>query len=298
MTRIPFDQLAKEYLQELLTPLGKVERSFEVPGEPKFIDLWFQPANAAPTTKNLTLMERITLTPCSFEPFRNPPTRQEIRRCLQKLLWVQDAELRRDDTIPEQQLPMLWVLASTVTQLLLQSGKAELKEGWPPGVYFCGDLFKTVIVAIDQLPATEETLWLRVLGRDDTQSQAILEVLSLPVDDPQRSKIIQMLTSWKVRIEMLDPLESEEERFSMALSQAYLEWERKTEQRVTQQMKREAVEALLKARYGELDEQIESIVPQIIALPTEEYTRLILQASREDLLQQFSGMNSEISTEE
>ena len=38
MTQIPSDQLAKEFLQELLTPLGQVERSFEVPGEPKFVD--------------------------------------------------------------------------------------------------------------------------------------------------------------------------------------------------------------------------------------------------------------------
>jgi hypothetical protein len=48
MTQIPFDQLAKEYLQELLSPLGQVERSLEIPGEPKFIDVWFQPDPARP----------------------------------------------------------------------------------------------------------------------------------------------------------------------------------------------------------------------------------------------------------
>jgi hypothetical protein len=40
MTQIPFDQLAKEFLQELLTPLGNVERSFEVPGEAQLPMLW------------------------------------------------------------------------------------------------------------------------------------------------------------------------------------------------------------------------------------------------------------------
>jgi hypothetical protein len=202
MTQIPFDQLAKEFLQELLIPLGQVERSFEVPGEPKFIDVWYQPLSTAPPSAGATLLERIAHTPCSFEPFRNPPSRQEIRRCLLKLLWVQESELRKDETIADENLPMLWVLASSVAKPVLEEAKAEISEAWLPGIYFCGNLFKTVIVAIDQLPETEETLWLRILGRDGTQSRAITEVLALPSDDPQRSRILQMLTSWKVRLEM------------------------------------------------------------------------------------------------
>jgi hypothetical protein len=293
MTQIPFDQLAKEFLQELLTPLGQVERSFEVPGEPKFIDVWYQPDSIAPPRDDLTLLERIALTPCSFEPFRNPPTRQEIRRCLLKLLWVQEFELRKDEDIPDEKLPMLWVLASSVAKPVLEEAKAETSEEWLPGIYFCGKLFKTVIVAIDQLPEREETLWLRILGRDVTQSRAITEVLALPSDDPQRSRILQMLTSWKVRLEMLEPEESEEEQFGMALSQAYLEWEQRTEQRGEQSGKREAAEALLKARFGGLDEQLAAIVPQILTLPTEDYTSMILQLSREELLERFAGMETE-----
>lgn len=205
MTQIPFDQLAKEFLQELLTPLGQVERSFEVPGEPKFVDVWFQPATTANSDhKNLTLLERIAATACSFEPFRNPPTRQEIRRSLLKLLWVQEYELRKDDSIPDNQLPMLWILASSISKPILEESRAEASAEWLPGIYFCGSLFKVAMVAINQLPETEETLWLRILGRDATQQQAIAEVLALPSDHPQRSRILQMLTSWKIRIEMVD----------------------------------------------------------------------------------------------
>jgi hypothetical protein len=283
MTQIPFDQLAKEFLQELLTPLGNVERSFEVPGESKFIDVWFQPT--APSSAPITLLERITTTPCSFEPFRNAPTRQEMRRCLLKLLWVQEYGLRTADAIPEAQLPMLWILASSVSQPILADAKAEVRPDWLPGIYFCGNLFKTAIVAINQLPETPDTLWLRILGRDATQEQAIREVLALPRSDPQRSRILQMLTSWKIRIEMTAPINTEEEELLMALSQAYLDWEQTTEQRG----KREVVEALLKTRFEELDAALAAIVPQLLALPTEEYTRLILQLSREELLVRFSA---------
>jgi hypothetical protein len=287
MTQIPFDQLAKEFLQELLTPLGTVERSFEVPGEPKFIDVWFQPTTPSATPS--TLLERITTTPCSFEPFRNPPTRQDLRRCLLKLLWVQESELRTDSTLPEAQLPMLWVLASSISQPVLEDAKAEVHPDWLPGIYFCGNLFKTAIVAINQLPETPDTLWLRILGRDATQEQAIREVLALPKSNPQRSRILQMLASWKIRIELTAPLDTEQEQLQMALSQAYLEWEQSTEKRGEQQGKREVVEALLKNKFGELDAALAAIVPQMLSLPTEDYTRLILQLSHEELLARFSA---------
>lgn len=290
MTKIPFDQLAKEFLQELLSPFGQVERSFEVPGEPKFVDVWFQPVGSPDHNhETLTLLERIATTPCSFEPFHNPPTRQEIRRCLLKLLWVQEYELRKDASQPDDQLPMLWILASSVSKPILEEGKAEVCEGWLPGIYFCGNLFKVAIVAINQLPETAETLWLRILGRDTTQQQAIAEVLALPLDDPQRSRILQMLTSWKIRIEMVDLLDSEDKQFNMALSQAYLAWEQATEQRGEQRL----VESLLQARFGELDPQLMAIVPQILALPRAECANLILQLSHEELLDQFSGVGTE-----
>ena len=293
MTQIPFDQLAKEFLQELLTPLGQVERSFEVPGEPKFVDVWFQPTtstarNPVRNPESLTLLERITTTPCSFEPFRNPPNRQEMRRCLLKLLWVQEAELRKDSNIPEGQMPMLWILASSVSKPVLEDAKAEEREDWLPGIYFCGNLFKTAIVSIQQLPETEETLWLRILGRDATQARAIAEVLALPAANPQRRRILQMLVSWKVRIEITESLDSEDESLLMALSQAYLDWEKATEQRGEQRGERKVVEALLKTRFGELDDRLTAIVPQILSLPTEDYTVLILQLSRQELLERFS----------
>ncbi|BAZ86888.1 hypothetical protein [Dolichospermum compactum] len=45
MTRQPHDhdQLAKEYLEELLAPLGKVETSKDVKSEVQEIDVWFVP---------------------------------------------------------------------------------------------------------------------------------------------------------------------------------------------------------------------------------------------------------------
>ena len=45
MTKFPHDQFAKEYLQELLSPLGEVETSKDVTAEVREIDVWFQPTS-------------------------------------------------------------------------------------------------------------------------------------------------------------------------------------------------------------------------------------------------------------
>ena len=110
----------------------------------------------------------------------------------------------------------------------------------------------------------------------------------MPAANPQRRRILQMLTNWKVRIEITESVESEDETLLMALSQAYLDWEQATEQRGEQQGERKVVEAFLKTRFGELDESLAAIVPQILSLPTEDYTALVLQLSRQELLDRFA----------
>jgi hypothetical protein len=43
MTRQSHDQFAKEYLEELLTPLGTIKKSEKVKSEIQEIDVWFEP---------------------------------------------------------------------------------------------------------------------------------------------------------------------------------------------------------------------------------------------------------------
>jgi hypothetical protein len=43
MTRQIHDQFAKEYLEELLTPLGTIKKSKKVKSEVQEIDVWFEP---------------------------------------------------------------------------------------------------------------------------------------------------------------------------------------------------------------------------------------------------------------
>ncbi len=87
-------------------------------------------------------------------------------------------------------------------------------------------------------------------------------------------------------------LDAEDEAGRMALSRTYLAWEQTTEQRGEQRgqlaEKRNVIEALLKARFGEQDEAMLAIAPQLLRLSTDDDTRLILQSSREELVALFS----------
>lgn len=170
MTRNKFDQFSKEFLEELLSPLGNVEKSLEVLGTSRLVDLYFAPA---PQTKAepqmLGLLGRIAATPCLLEPFRNPPTTTEVKDCLLKLLSVH-ADLQRrtqrdDGTVSEEDLPRLWILASSVSGNLLKQFAATSNESWPSGIYGLGEALCTAIVSINQLPLTEDTLWFEAIGQ-------------------------------------------------------------------------------------------------------------------------------------
>ena len=179
MTRQPHDQFAKEYLGELLTSLGKVETSKDVKSEVREIDVWFVPNPSPSPTSELGLLAKMAVTSCLFEPFRNPPSEVEIRSCLLKLYTIHGDLLRQAKrekwSLSEVQLPRLWILTPSCSVRILNGFGAKVTEleNWHEGVYFLPELLTAGIVAINQLPVVEDTLWLRVLGKGKTQQQAV-----------------------------------------------------------------------------------------------------------------------------
>ncbi|MHC5778572.1 hypothetical protein [Nostoc sp.] len=51
--------------------------------------------------------------------------------------------------------------------------------------------------------------------------------------------------------------------------------------------RRKVISGLLKLRFGNLDTELEAIIPQLMQLSREEYLGLLLQADREELLSRF-----------
>jgi hypothetical protein len=304
MARNPFDQFSKQFFEEFLTPLGQVRINYEIPGEAKFVDIWFTPSLSATTVpEDLGLLSRIAQTPCLLEPYRKQPTNREIRSCLYKLYHL-EAETQREakreeEKISDQQLPQLWIITTSCSERLLEDLNVTQDETWGEGIYFLGKILLTRIIVIDRLNRTPDTLWLRILGKGLTQKQAVEEVIALPAQDSKRNQILRLLYSWKISIEVGTQIDLEDTEVIMNLSQAYLEWEEQTQrqgieqgiERGIEQERRQLLENLLTARFGEIDSQLAAMIPAIIGLNNQEYAALLLQLpslSREDLLARFN----------
>jgi hypothetical protein len=185
----------------------------------------------------------------------------------------------------------LWILAAEVSDRLLQDFKGEIDPNYGDGYYLLAKGLGTTVVAIAQLPTVPETLWLRLLGKGDTQERAIAQLLELPERDPKRESALNLLVSWRINMEIGEEIQQEERKIQMALSQAYLEWEKQTERRGREQGRDEEREStirnLMQLRYGRIDEPLEALLPQLLALSTENYTRLLLELSKDDLIAHF-----------
>ncbi|MEB3220381.1 MAG: hypothetical protein VKN72_29675, partial [Nostocales cyanobacterium 94392] len=191
MSRTTFDQFAKQFFEAFLSPLGEVKTNFEVPGEPRFIDIWFTPSNQqGVNTEYLGILAKIATLPCLLEPFRNQPKSSEIRSCLSKLFHViadfQRQAKREEETVSEDELPQLWIITPSASDDLLSKACAVYSEDWLTGIYFLPKVLRTAIIAVNELPHTPETLWLRILGKGVIQQQAIDEVIGFNVEDPRR----------------------------------------------------------------------------------------------------------------
>ncbi|MBE9005553.1 hypothetical protein IQ259_10970 [Fortiea sp. LEGE XX443] len=297
MTRFIHDQFAKDYLEQLLTPYGQVQAAKRVAGEVREIDVYFipksQPSNIS---EILGLLGQFATTSSLFEPFRNAAAATEICDCLLKLLEVrgdlQRQANRNSSRIQESDLPKLWILTPTASASLLSGFGANPKADSLPGVYFMAEYLRTAIVAIHQLPALPETLWLRIIGRGNVQKQAIDELEALSLDNPFRKAALELLYNLQQNLQFTQNQDEEDRELLMRLAPLYQQDREQAiqegERRGLQQGERLVVENLLKVRFGELDNQLQAIIEPLLALPPEEFTPLLLQLSREELIARFS----------
>ena len=317
MTRFIHDQFAKQYLSELLSPLGVVETSKDIHPEGRQIDVLFTPSSSNPERRqNLGLLGRLTATPALFEPFRNPITQSDVRTCIMKL-FVLLAELEREENrtkipVGEGKIPKLWILTPTASPNFLKSFSAvPSSKKDEQGIHYLSTSWNTAIVVIHQLPKTTETLWLRLLGRGTVQKQAVKELEALPRGNYLRKSVIELV---KDLIALLakrqnkeQDLDRDDEDLIMTLTQMYEEAMAEVRQEIRQEAKEEflqqglqqgkvegekeatrrLIENIFQVRFGEMDEKLAAIIPSIMKLSSEEFTPLLLQLSREELIDRF-----------
>ncbi len=229
-------------------------------------------------------------TPAIIEPFRNPVSADGIFSCVVKLL-NSKAELgrlanREDRRLDERQLPMLWILTPTASELLLNSlgfRTPEVSEGWEKGVYFLTEAWRVGLIAIHQLPKTPETMWLRMLGRGRVQQGAIAELTTFPIDASLRANALQLLYNLQANLQANTPTnpagDDEDQELVMAIAPLFQQHLQEAEQKGREQGQRLIIESFLQVRFGELDPLSLTFLRPVSALPTAEFTMLLVQLS-------------------
>jgi flagellar biosynthesis/type III secretory pathway protein FliH len=150
---------------------------------------------------------------------------------------------------------------------------------------------------------TEDTLWLRVLGKGKIQTEAITEVVQLSKENDKWNRLVEIFASWRKNLELNSDVNDEEvKELIMSLSPAYLkqreEWKQEGIEEGRQEGRQEGqkdgqrlmIESLLAVRFGNLDQELSVIVTRMMELSLTERTQLLLNLSnlsREELLARF-----------
>ena len=152
-------------------------------------------------------------------------------------------------------------------------------------------------MAINQLPPTADTLWLRILGKGRTQQQAIEELLACPEEHTHR--VLELLAIWRINMKLKEHLTTDEQELIMNLTPAYQQWRDHTWQQGRQQglaqgsqqghleERRELITHILQSRFGELEEAWLPVIVSLVQLSPQELSPILLHSSREELLAQF-----------
>ncbi len=279
MTRFIHDQFAKDYLEELLKPYGEVQAASQVAGEIREIDVLFTPfANQTTNVELLGLLGKLATTPAIFEPFRNPASTEEICDCLLKSLEVRGALRRaakREQTNKTKiKIPKLWILTPTASRNIISGFSETTKPDSLPGIYYLAKSLHAAIVVIHQLPQTQETLWLRLLGRGTVQKRAIDELAALPLNQPYVKITLELLYNLQKNLKINQSSQTEDQELIMRLAPLYQQDRELAKQEGLQEgleKEQRLIIRLLNRRVGEIDSLL---VQKVQELPVEKLEEL------------------------
>ena len=138
---------------------------------------------------------------------------------------------------------------------------------------------------------------MRVLGRGKVQRQAVEELEALSENSPFLTNIIQLvhdlIAVLSARQEKEHDIDKDDQELIMKLSEMYqqqlAEIKKQEREEGVLRERRAMIESILQVRFGELDSELATIIDQVIAMTREEFTPLLLQLSREELLARFTN---------
>lgn len=248
----PHDQWFKALMEvwwELVADV-ELERAVHVP--PQRIDLAFEPRARAP---ELGIVDRMAVHgPGMLEYFAGEPTDAEIKACIRKRLNYDHerglAAKRRGAATPPE--PRLWILSMSKPRAAV-AAQAACMADWPPGFWQARTDEQVHFVVLGELPATMETLPLRLLGRGQTLQRGLADLNKLSRDHVLNRRALPVLIAFRSII--MQHLEKTGDMNALQQAQAlYQEWEQSTRADEA----RALLVALVSQRFGEMPAHVEA----------------------------------------
>jgi hypothetical protein len=159
---------------------------------------------------------------------------------------------------------------------------------WDRGVYLLSEMQRTGIIVVHHLPKTPDTVWFRILGRGKVQQD---EIEALPANSPYRDEALKLFVKLKVTLENRNDREQNETELMMKLADSplFTEYMERATATAVKSGHQEVVEGFLLKRFGSLDDDLIQVIPNIIKLSPVEFTSLLVDLSREELIDRFSN---------
>jgi hypothetical protein len=297
MTRFGHDIFAKDALEAFLSPWGEAIPQMPVQSEVRYIDLYFTPTDTSIDVPMLGLLWKCAATGAAFEAFRCAVQDDEVRSTMGKLFNVHEEITRiakhQDLPIPKTaDLPRLWIITPTMSKKKLKAINVITEESdWGAGVYLLSEMQRTGIIVVHHLPKTPDTVWFRILGRGKVQQEAIDEIEALPANSPYRDEALKLFVKLKVTLENRNDREQNETELMMKLADSplFTEYMERATATAVKSGHQEVVEGFLLKRFGSLDDDLIQVIPNIIKLSPLEFTSLLIDLSREELIDRFSN---------
>jgi hypothetical protein len=134
--------------------------------------------------------------------------------------------------------------------------------------------------------STSKTDWAKI----DALTEDEIDTSDIP---PLTEEFFRQSRWWK--LVTLYQAARKEERILMGLPPTDPEWDKRIEQlgfqlglrQAMEQERRSTIMNLMRLRYGEIDAGLQGIMPKLMALESVNYTRLLLQLSKAELIQHF-----------
>src|SRR5262249_15608823 len=153
-------------------------------------------------------------------------TLDELSTCVIKAVELRAQEARearsarkrnkRGKKPPAAPRVVLCAITPSMSDDMIAQAGATLIHAETPGLYQLSAMWQAALVVVNRLPPDASTMWLRLLGRDRVQAQAVNELLSSKKPDPLYDATVALLIAWQQSLPPL--LQQSEDEQEMAMN--------------------------------------------------------------------------------